>query len=75
MTRPIPRKLSTSKFSPHYDEATCRAVDKVFCGGVLVPFCVYYDMDAGKARGKSAKGVWLPEVRGEIRVVMKEGHW
>jgi hypothetical protein len=74
MPRYAPRKLSTSKFSPFFDKAACQSIDKVFCDGVLVPFCVYYDMDAGRARGKTAiKGTWLPEVKGKITVTLKEG--
>lgn len=77
MTRPVPLRLSTSKLSSYFDRAACLAIDKVFCDGVLVPFCVYYDIPAGKARGKTAlKGNWLPEVKGVITVTMKEGaHW
>lgn len=66
-----PRKLSSSPASPHFNKVACSAVDKVFCDGVLVPECVFYDMDAGKARGKH-RGNWLPIVEGVITVKMKD---
>lgn len=71
-TRKPPRRLSTWPKSPDYDKAACLAVDKVYCDGVLVPACVFYDMDRRQARGKDAKGNWLPMVTGEITVTMKE---
>jgi hypothetical protein len=71
---PLPRKLSIARMSPHYNLEAAKAVDKVFCDGVLVPFCVFYDRDTGKARGKTAvDGNWLPIVQGTITVTVKEG--
>jgi hypothetical protein len=65
-----PRQLSSNPHSPHFDEATCRKVDKVFVDGVHVPNCVAYDMDAGWAFSK-IDGLWKPKVYGVVTVRMK----
>jgi hypothetical protein len=68
----IPRRLSISKLSPHYNKQAILAIDAVFCNGVHVPNCVYYDMDKRECRGK-INGVWTPMLVGEITVTLNEG--
>jgi hypothetical protein len=63
----LPRKLSVSTKSPHYDEDAIARIDKVFVDGVHLEKCFAYDMDAGWAM-QIINGIWRPKVYGVVTV-------
>lgn len=66
-----PRRLSVSKLSPAYDKDWIHKIDEVRVDGVHLPFCCYYDMDKGEARGKNPGENWGPMMKGVITVTVK----